>query len=151
MYMHTLNACLLYAHDRNRPFNSNYWHVMSPPPLTASWMCASCWFWPATVAEDEEEHAEDDAGNADVNANYDARGGCFALIIFHTVAWAVQHWGDIAHNTVTSQLVVLGLFMWHEGQFHKYKRCYCCEEHRFTVMRCSQQLCHNVYIFGGSV
>lgn len=54
-------------------------------------ICASCLFGPAAVAEGEEEHTEDDAGDADVDADYDACGGRFALFIFHTVTWAIQH------------------------------------------------------------
>lgn len=46
---------------------------------------------PAAVAEGEEEHAEDDAGDADMNADDDACGGGFALLVFHTVTRDVQH------------------------------------------------------------
>lgn len=49
--------------------------------------------WPATVAEDEEEHAENDAGHSYVNSNDDACSGGFNLLIFYAVARAVQHWG----------------------------------------------------------
>lgn len=59
-----------------------------------------CWYWPAAVAEHEEEHTEDDAGDSDVNADYDACSGCFALFIFHTIAWGVQHWHDTENLTV---------------------------------------------------
>lgn len=52
----------------------------------------SRWYWPAAVAEDEEEHTEDDAGDSNVNADYDARSGGLVLFIFHTVARGVQHW-----------------------------------------------------------
>lgn len=46
---------------------------------------------PAAVAEDQEEHAEDDAGDSDVNAGDDARGGGFGLLVSPTVAGGVQH------------------------------------------------------------
>lgn len=59
---------------------------------------------PATVAEGEEEHAEDDAGNADMNADDDACGGGFALLVFHTVARHVQHWGDTAQVTECTEV-----------------------------------------------
>lgn len=62
----------------------------------------SCLYWPAAVAEGEEEHTEDDAGDSDVDADYDACSGRFALLIFHTVARGVQHWGDTAQLTVTA-------------------------------------------------
>lgn len=45
----------------------------------------SCLYTPAPVTEDEEEHAEDNAGDSDVNADYDACSGCFALLILYTV------------------------------------------------------------------
>lgn len=44
---------------------------------------------PATVAEDEEESAEDDAGDANVNTNYNAGGGCLALFVLHTVTGGI--------------------------------------------------------------
>ena len=62
------------------------------------WLC-----WPAAVAEDEEEHTEDDAGDSDVNTDYDACSGCFAMFIFHTVTWGIQHWGDNTHSTCLYQ------------------------------------------------
>lgn len=46
---------------------------------------------PAAVAEDEEEHTEDDAGDPDVDADDDARRGRPALLVRDTVARSVQH------------------------------------------------------------
>lgn len=46
---------------------------------------------PAAVAEDQEENAEDDAGDSDVNAGDDACSGGFGLLVFPTVAGSVQH------------------------------------------------------------
>ena len=53
-------------------------------------------YWPATVAEDQEEHAEDDAGDSDMSADNDACGGGFGLLVFAAVAGGVQHWGGTA-------------------------------------------------------
>lgn len=56
-----------------------------------------CLYWPATIAEDEEQNTENDAGDADVNPNYDACSGCFAVLIFFTVTRRIQHWGETTH------------------------------------------------------
>lgn len=69
--------------------------------LLLLWLYMSCLYWPAAVAEGEEEHTEDDAGDSDVNADYDACSGCFALFIFHTVTWDVQHCRDTVHFSLT--------------------------------------------------
>lgn len=58
-------------------------------------ICRSAfWFWPAAIAEHKEEHTEDNASHTNVDSNYDAGSGGFALFIFYTVAWAVEHWGN---------------------------------------------------------
>lgn len=82
---HTQETLVRYIHDQPTTIPGKFWSQLNTP---------------APVAEDKEEHTEDDAGDSDVNADNDACGGCFALFVFQAVTWDVQHYRDTVHITV---------------------------------------------------
>lgn len=66
--------------------------------LQAEYMtCTQRWRLPASVSKHEEEHAEDDAGGADVDANDDAAQRSFSV---PALTQTVPPWRP---NTLTAQ------------------------------------------------